>query len=433
MKQFRKVIHPDRTISYEPIELIDKPISSGGEGGVFLLAGKDWWIVRYGTKDVRKRACAKLYNQTFLIKHEKELEKKLTYMIDRNNRPEHLDDGVVGLAQICYPFAILYDAPNGRFVGFLMHFALEDSIPLTILTADRSPQLYKKQRELGLLNQKHWELFQKFCFPDATHTATKRYAFLLNIASVVNYIHATGKYVIADLKPDNFLITIHGGVSIVDINSIQVSDGKKNFFPSLVATPDYIPPELQTNPAGKKTVSYDLFSMAVVFYQVLTGTHPFNYSVKDGGPNLGTSIQEHIRGGHFACGKSRKHFVLVSQHMRYDNLPESLKRLFQRAFEGSPNNRPTAREWMEAIKVVWTGRPVSPASAPQKTPEAAPQNTAKPKPTPKKPARTNAPPVTATMPQRIPYAWKMCCPMCGHTYLDPVTSRYCHNCGTARK
>ncbi len=405
---YRKVIHPDRKISYEMMELVDTPISSGGEGGVFRLAGKDWWPVRYGNKEVHKRACAKIYNKAFLDKHEKELEKKLFFMIDKSNRPLHLDDGAGGLIQICYPFALLYNAPNGRFVGFLMYFALEGSAPLTCLSVDRSPQYYKKLREIGKLDHTSWDLFVKFRFPDGTHTASNRYVILFNIASVISRLHETGKYVIVDMKPDNFLISLNGGVSLVDVNSVQVSSGR-TCFKSLVTTPNYIAPEMQKNPQGKKTVAFDLFNLAVIFYQVLTGTHPFSYSIKGGAMNQGTSIQEHIYSGKFACGKSRKHFILPQQHQRYDNLPDSIKQLFIRAFEGAARSRPSAREWMDVL------RPIVKAT------NAFHSNT---------PIRTTAPPPPK---RHALFAWKKACPICGVPYLDPDTSRYCYNCGTERK
>ena len=425
---FRKVTHSNSTISFHEIELIDKPLSSGGEGGVYRLAGQDWWLVKCGNTTIRKRACAKVYSNAFLNKHEKELEKKLSFMIDPVNRPDFLDDGVQQLIQVCYPFSLLYDSPKGHFVGFLMYFALEDSASLTLISVDRSPKYYKKLRELGILDPKEWDLFVKFRFPDLTHTEPKRYAIVFNIASTIHYLHETGKYVIADIKPDNFLVNLRGGISLVDINSVQVSNGRK-CFPSLVATPDYIPPEMQKNPLGNKTVAFDCFSMAVVFYQVLTGTHPYSYSVKDSSLNLGTSVQEHIMNGKFACGKSRKKYILAPQHKRYDNLPEELKQLFLRAFEGPARSRPSAQEWMVALKPICkkTLNPTTTSCLKPRSPLPPRDNKHQQKngAVSKKTAGNNPP--------RQIFAWTKVCPMCGTPYLNPDSSRYCYHCGTMRK
>lgn len=349
---FLKRTHPDGREELREIKLQDAPMNSGGEGSIYRVAGNDSWPVKYGNITVTKRACAKIYDQAFLAKHGKEVEKKLQFMINPKNRPGYLDDGAAGLIQICYPFSLLYEA-DGTFVGFMMYMALDGSVPLSTVTVEKSPAFFKTQRRLGRLNPLVENVYSKFQFAFGFQPTVSRYALVYNMAGIINYMHETGRFVIVDLKPDNFLINSRGGVSLVDVNTVQVHDGSM-FYPSLVATPDYVPPEHQANPSGRMPSSFDLFSMAVVFYQTLVGIHPFAYSIKGGGTN-GTSVTDHIRSGEFACGKSRMKFTLCPQHQRFDNLPGSIKYLFTRAFEGPPSQRPTAREWMDAMKSIRKG------------------------------------------------------------------------------
>lgn len=390
--------------NYKEVTLKADAMSSGGEGSVYRLQGQDSWIPT-GRK-ITKRACAKIFNQGFLSKHGKMMEEKLMFMTTKDNVPRFLDDhnDSTNLFQLCWPMSLLYDAPNGNFVGFMMYYALEDSVPLSTITVQRSDNYFKMQERMGKLNRTEKDIYKKFEDPRS------RMPFVYNIALVINYIHALGHYVNGDIKPDNFLINARGGVSLVDLNTVQVEAGRK-FYPSFVATPDYVPPECQSNPTGKKAMSFDLFSMAVVFYQLLVGVHPFAYSVK-GKNTIGTSIQEHIRSGKFACGKNRKSFTLSPQHQRFDMLPESLKDLFQRAFEGPASRRPTALEWVNTIKAIRNGAGTTNGMhAP--APRPAPAPVAKP-PMPKAAKKSNDK-----------------CPNCGTKYLT-ASSRFCHVCRTPR-
>ena len=381
---------------YMEVILKDQPMSSGGEGSVYRLVGADSWKPTGST--VTKRACAKVFNQEFLAKNGKAMEEKLNFMTEPKNYPKYLDDGASNLIQICWPMSLLYDAPDGSFVGFLMYYALEDSVPLSTITIQRSDAYFRMQERMGKLNRLERDIYKQFEDP------LSRLPFMFNIASEINYFHDLGYYVNGDLKPDNFLINARGGVSLVDLNTVQVKAGRK-YYPSFVATPDYVPPEFQGNPTGKKPLSFDLFSMAVVFYQILVGVHPFAYSIK-GGNTVGTSIQEHIRSGKFACGKSRKNFTLPPQHQRFDQLPKSLQTLFKRAFEGPASKRPTAREWMDALTAIRRG--VSPSSPPQ-------------------------PPLTRTglSGGRTVKKKSDRCPVCGTPYLTD-RSRFCHICRAPR-
>ena len=352
---YLKKINNAKGISFEEIHL-GSSMNSGAEGTVYAIQGKNSWQEHFGPKRavVTKRVCAKIYSATHLAKHGKQLEAKLQFM--GQHRPQYLHDGPANMVQICYPFGLLYDRPNGSFVGMLMYLALDGSASMSIIANDKAPAYYQKLRQLNKVKEAEWRIFRKFMFPSNYQPSRERLILVHNVAALIHYLHDTRKYVIVDMKPENFLITLRGGISLVDVDSVQVAFGHEK-YPSLMATPDYVPPEFYKYKSMQKElkdISFDLFSMAVIFYKLLTGTHPFCYSVKNGSGHVGTSVPEHIQSGWFACGSRRSHFTLMPQHKRFDLLPKPIQDLFKRAFEGKPGNRPTALEWKHAIASILT-------------------------------------------------------------------------------
>lgn len=109
------------------------------------------------------------------------------------------------------------------------------------------------------------------------------------IASALAAAHARG-IVHRDLKPENIIRTASGAVKILDFGLAQFEPGARELAslsrltaPGLVAgTPPYMAPEqLLGHSTDFRT---DQFAFGVVFYELLTGTHPF------GGHSLPSTI-----------------------------------------------------------------------------------------------------------------------------------------------
>lgn len=374
---------------------------SGGEGTVYKVGA---------VRGLSGNFCAKIYHKEFLNKHRGHYA-KLAYMVQ--HRPSVLSDSS-GMIQICYPALLLFDAPHdGNFIGFMMYLALDNSTSLEKITKVVSRQFIEKRKQMGKLSTLEMEIYNKFprCQrPSEINVLENRYIIVHNIASLITYFHQSGQYVIGDIKPENILMTVKGGISLVDVDSVQIVENGKLLYRNEVSTTDYCPPEFLNHPQITKSVSYDLFSMAVLFYEILIGVHPFCCSV----PGKQYEIPMLIKYGYFAKGSNRNRVKCTSHHSLFDYLPNSVQDLFKRAFEGKPEQRPTALEWKQTMRSII----ISGSQQPSTTHKSTSHKHKTPPPNPP--------------PQSQPTIQKsVCCPYCGKHYHS-LFSRFCDRCGKPR-
>ena len=354
---------------------------SGGEGAVYKIG------TVAGLQGV---FCAKIYHKDYLLKH---LEKsvKLKYMVE--HRPRNLSD-TNGMIQICYPAFLLFDAPTGgNFIGYVMYHALENSRDLQNVAMNVNKARFESLRRIGKPDTIGESIYNKYPRPQSPadiDVLQNRYKIIHNICSVIHYLHQDGHYVIGDIKPENILMTVNAGISLVDVDSIQITENGKLLFANEASTPEYCPPEFLQHPQKIKTISFDLFSIAVLFYQILIGTHPYTYTIRN--QSKQNDIAGNIRYGYYANGKKKKSFNAPKCHLLFDYLPQNVQDLFDRAFEGNPDTRPTAQEWKEAMRTLIHGTPVVSAKKPSPQP-------VKKTPKPKKSQASSAKPKSATQPQ----------------------------------
>ena len=150
----------------------------------------------------------------------------------------------------------------------------------------------------------------------------------LALCNALDYIHSQG-VVHRDLKPENIMVGPNDEVKLIDFGIAANAGSRRLTFAKLteaMGTPDYISPEQVKGKRGDQRS--DIYSLGIMFYEMLTGTVPFN------GPNP---------------------FVIMNQRLLNDPIPPrevnpeispQLQEIIYRALERDPNKRyPNAHEF----------------------------------------------------------------------------------------
>ncbi|CAA6804977.1 MAG: Unknown protein [uncultured Aureispira sp.] len=305
--------------SKEKLLLSKKPFASGGEGYLYKI------IAPYAFTN----SVVKIYHPHKLTPTR---EAKIEYLLEHPPKEAHK-------TAIVWVQDSVRDT-QGNFLGFIMPFIKGEK--LEILCTSKLPK--------KLANT--WYRFHK----DAADSLDLRLKVCYNLAAAIHQIHASGRYILVDLKPDNVIITLDGLVSLVDLDSVEVVENGQKLFDAPVATPEYTPPEYykKDNPNDPtQQQAWDRFSLAVIFYKLLMGIHPFAGSFKapyDLANSLSQKIEQHL----FVHNQNMSAYKksIPPPHQAFYALGNSLQDLFLEAFvEGSlqPALRPTAQVWCSAI------------------------------------------------------------------------------------
>ncbi|MGB0985401.1 MAG: protein kinase domain-containing protein, partial [Saprospiraceae bacterium] len=304
-----------------PIIIEKTAFASGGEGNIFHVVSPSKY----------RGYVVKLYHQN---KRTPEKESKVRFIL--NNPPEIINEN--GHSSVVWMAGMIYD--NKGFAGVLMPFAKGDK--LVILCSSKIPRKYRNSwARFSFQSRLSFDLRLKICF---------------NIAAAVYQIHKTRQYVLVDLKPDNILIQPNGLISIVDIDSMEILQDGKALFPAAVTTPEYAPPEFYKNvQPGKAPIfeTWDRYSMAIIFYKLLFGIHPFAGSAKPPYDKL-NGLDEKIEQGLFVHHPDKRRFfeVIPPPHKRFFDVKYDIQSLFVQCFSDGHHaleRRPTANDWCSVI------------------------------------------------------------------------------------
>jgi len=280
-------------------------IKSGGAGSVYRVRG-DALVV------------AKLYHPTAEIAV---YERKVAAMLALTPSLPELVDGGTRYVQIAWPLALLRDA-RGSFVGYLMPAVDVSS------TSELECILQEKQaRSLGL----------------PTGLGAK-ITLAANLANVIAELHRQ-QHRVVDLKPVNLRFypkSLYMAMLDCDGFSIQ---GKGERFEAPQFTVDYLAPEFQRG--GLTAIGeeqQDRFALAVIVFQLLNfGIHPF--TGRPASERVPTDVPARIAARLYAYGLKPNTQLLPSLVSGHEAMPADLRVLFDRAFEGAGNARPSALEW----------------------------------------------------------------------------------------
>lgn len=303
----------------EKIKIATKPFASGGEGAIYSVV----------SPRTCKHLVAKIY---YPEKRTKEREAKMKYLMQ--HPPIQFQENE--LPSIGWVQDLIYK--DRQFIGILLiRFRGKKLTKLT---------LFKLPRKAD----KAWK---RFAFGQAG-ALKLRLRTCFNLAVVLQQIHAYGRYVLVDLKPDNVLMQPNGLITLVDMDSVEVIEQGKAIFSAPVATPEYTPPEYyneqKLDPIEE---NWDRFSMGVIFYQLLFGLHPFAAASNPPYDNL-VSLNDKIQHGLYVhhAHKQNSFKVVPPPHQQFYTAPIILQELFKTCFESGHNNpeiRPTASDWCEGF------------------------------------------------------------------------------------
>lgn len=308
----RFVTHKGNKITAE-----SNPWKQGGEGAIYRLAGNgaEHRVAKiWHTREKADRAFG-----------------KIQWMVD--NPPPALTDKVVS-STIIWPRDLLFE--KKRFVGFTMP-TVNDSVKLFSFVQPSFP---------GTKWGREWQKFELY------GVLKNRLVVCYNLAQALRLLHMTERIVVLDMKPENILVHLNGHISLIDLDSAQVADDRRVFFPGTAYTPEYAPPEFHNNRINPLTckvpIQHDLFSLAVILYQILVGVHPFQAS-----HSVNTTLTENIAQGLFVFGPRRKELHRIPElHDNFTTIPEPVKELFVNTFMKGykvPAHRATAAEWADTL------------------------------------------------------------------------------------
>ncbi len=307
------------TVELDNIHVRATPLGEGAEGLIYeviLPHAWDNYVVKV-YKDASS-ASARLDKIQYLIRYAPSLQDPF---------------------RIIFPEKIIYK--NGRFCGFLLKKA-RGSEDLSVLSAYRLPKR---------LDQAWQDRFDR-SMPAAW---ANRLEVCRNIASAIQELHQTQRYTLVDIKPENIKVGLDSEVSLVDMDSVAIAHEGDLLFPAEKLTPEYSP--LESKQLDFKTEvlpeTWDRFSMAVLFYKILFGIHPYTGSCEGVFADLTTNEQK-IAEGLFPMGQQAKAFSIIPEpHQAFRKAPRLIRELFLQCFESghtAPEKRPSAQAWQEGLE-----------------------------------------------------------------------------------
>ena len=150
----------------------------------------------------------------------------------------------------------------------------------------------------------------------------------LGISKALEYIHSQG-VVHRDLKPENIMVGPDDQMKLIDFGIAANAGSRRLTFAKLteaMGTPDYISPEQVKGKRGD--ARSDIYSLGVMFYEMLTGKVPFT------GPNPFVIMNERLLNHPIPPREANP------------NISPQLQEIIYRALERDPNKRyPNAHEF----------------------------------------------------------------------------------------
>lgn len=250
----------------------------------------------------------------------------------------------------------------------------------------------------------------------------QRMQIMEQVCDGLGYAHYRG-LVHRDLKPANLFLENSGRVRILDFGMARIQDSKLTRAGVALGTLNYMAPE---QIRGEKcTAASDVFSCGIIFYELITGRHPFSHG--------SAGIQEILTSMLFQAPSPLRELA--------PDAPAGIENVIAQALDKDPSRRPQnaseLRGMLRSCRIGAQAGAAPQAPAPVQPPDlgatrkikrpdvealkamklAADQAAAKPAPPPPKPVA--APPRPETV----------YCPAC--TQVNPKGASVCMHCGAS--
>lgn len=164
----------------------------------------------------------------------------------------------------------------------------------------------------------------RLCKPEGLLQAATAMAVIADVASALDYAHSQG-VIHRDIKPANIMLLEDGRVKVTDFGIALVVDESRTRTGLVMGTPNYMSPE-QVAGADLDGRS-DLFSLGIVFYEMLTGTKPFK------GENIAAITYAITHTPHTPLSESKQDIPLSCQAIVDKLLAKELTERFESAAE----------------------------------------------------------------------------------------------------
>ncbi len=171
-----------------------------------------------------------------------------------------------------------------------------------------------------------------------------------NLALGFGAVH-DAKYVIGDVNEKNVEVSRLNDIALVDCDSYGFTvPGANLSFSNNMGRPEFQAPEAQGQAGyANRTQNHDLFGLAVIIFQLLTGYHP--YMVTGEHAENYPEYKDRIKDGLFPPTS----FVIeapTAYTESWEALTDDQKKLFRRCFHkwNYHNRRPSPDEWLQALR-----------------------------------------------------------------------------------